>query len=204
MERGGRLSSVASSLGLPEGDAARQRGIVMMKIVVLATAASLAMLSAAAGASGWQGSDRQISGRQVSNRQISTARCDQGLTHSVTDGVLARRIVASTPRTLSPAVRKRRPLWPLPKWIMIRGATNATSPDEGARPRLQGGLVCRRARRGAASSGGQRAGQTRRDAGQRPAADCEQGRLLRRFPGADRRQLWPCLRVVWTRRPEAD
>src|SRR5215831_13224082 len=54
---------------------------------------------------------------------------------------------------------------------MMRGATNATSPDEGARPRLQGGLVCRRARRRATNSGGQRAGQTRRVAGLRPASE---------------------------------
>ena len=58
-------------------DVAKHEGIVMLKILTI-TAASLAMLSAAAaadlprtgaaaaGSSGWQGSDRQVSGRQGS------------------------------------------------------------------------------------------------------------------------------------------
>src|SRR5258708_38682554 len=41
---------------------------------------SAAQGAASAGASSWQGSDRQVSGRQGSDRQVSTARRDQGLT----------------------------------------------------------------------------------------------------------------------------
>src|SRR5262249_3217996 len=42
--------------------------------------------AASSGASGWQGSDRQVSGGQGSDRQVSTARRDQGLTAATTRG----------------------------------------------------------------------------------------------------------------------
>src|SRR6266699_7182488 len=109
MGRGGRPSSVVPSSGFRKAMLSRHKGnshdedrctrygCILGHAERCRRRRSAAQGAASSGASGWQGSDRQVSGRQGSDRQISTARRDQGLTQTISPSAFASTTSLAVP-----------------------------------------------------------------------------------------------------------